>query len=172
MFPIRNPESYSLLALKARATGQLNGIVDSLSAYATLRTRRFDGSPWTVGETRNPAAAVLYLLTDSAVNPRAVDDSRIDWDSFETFHSWCEEKGFTCDAHITGDFTIEELCSLICQSSLATLVIRPNLISIRLDKTSGEAVQMFTPRNAAEISMTRSFEDGGRIDLLRHRGRR
>lgn len=159
VFPIRNPESYSLLALKARATGQLNGIVDSLSAYATLRTRRFDGSAWTVGETRNPAAAILYLLTDSAVNPRAVDDSRIDWDSFETFHSWCEEKGFTCDAHITGDFTIEELCSLICQSSLATLVIRPNLISIRLDKTSGEAVQMFTPRNAAEISMTRSFED-------------
>lgn len=159
VFPIRNPESYSLLALKARATGQLNGIVDSLSAYATLRTRRFDGKAWMVGETRNPAAAVLYLLTDRAVNPRPVDDARIDWESFEAFHAWCDEEGFTCDAQITGDFTIEELCTLICQSSLATLVIRPSLISVRLDRTSGEAVQMFTPRNAAEISMTRSFED-------------
>ena len=106
----------------------------------------------------NPAAAVLYLLTDRDANPRAVDDSLIDWDSFEAFYEYCEKEDFTCDAQFTSDATVEELCSQICQSNLATLVVRPSKISIRLDNAGGEAVQMFTPRNSANITMTRSLE--------------
>ena len=157
-YPVKQPLNYALLAMKIRASNQLNGYVDSLTAYACLRTRYFNGTGWVAGETRNPAAAVLYLLTDRDANPRAVDDSLIDWDSFEAFYEYCEKEDFTCDAQFTSDATVEEICSQICQSNLATLVVRPSKISIRLDNAGGEAVQMFTPRNSANITMTRSLE--------------
>lgn len=157
-WPIKNEENYSLLALRVRASNQLNGYIDTLSGYATLSCRYFNGSSWVKGQTRNPASAVLYLLTDSFVNPRPVSDDIIDWDSFKEFYEFCEDEGFTCDAQFSSDATIEELCSSICQSNLATLVVKPDRISIRVDKPQTEPVQLFTPRNAKSITMTRSFE--------------
>lgn len=157
-YTVKQPENYALLAMKIRASNQLNGYVDSLSAYVSLQTRYFNGTDWVKGATRNPAAAVLYLLTDKNANPRPVSDEIIDWDSFEEFYQYCEQEGFSCDAQFSGDATVEEFCSQICQSNLATLIVRPSRISIRLDKAGGEAVQMFTPHNASNITLTRSLE--------------
>lgn len=156
--PVKQPLNYSLLGVKIRASNQLNGTIDSLNAEAYLVTRYWNGTSWVAGATRNPASAVLYLLTDPQVNARPVDDSMIDWESFQEFAEYCDSNGFTCDACITDSYTIEDLCSHICQSSLASLVLKPALISIRIDKPVTAITQLFNPRNTASLKMDRSFE--------------
>ena len=157
-WPVKDPGDYALVAMKAKATNQLNGYVDSLCATATLEAPMFNGTQWVKGQTRNPASAVLYLLTDPRANARPVRDEAIDWEAFRIFYEWCEESGFTCDMQLSDAITVGELCTAICESSLATLSISPSLVSVRLEKASGEPVQLFSPRNAAGIQMTRSFE--------------
>lgn len=156
--PVKHPLNYSLLAVKIRASNQLNGTIDSLNAVGHLETRYWNGYDWVTGATRNPASGILYLLTDKQVNARAVSDDIIDWDSFREFYEFCELSGFKCDACITDDYTIEDLCQYICQSNLASMIIQPSKISIRIDKAQGAISQLFTPRNARNISMSRSFE--------------
>ncbi len=161
-YPVKDTDRYSTLALKLRATNQLNGIVDSLNAVCTLSTRAYGGTgtgpaSWTVQPTRNPAAALLYLLTDPAVNPRPVSDDVIVWADFEAFSLWCDQQGFTCDAYVTGDFTVRQLCDYICQSNLAQLNARADRIGIRIDKAQPYISQMFTTRNAFNFSLTRDF---------------
>lgn len=152
-----------LVALKTKATDQLNGVVDGLNAVCTLKARTWDGvgtgaSHWYRDATRNPASAILYLLTSSDANPEPVEDGLIDWASFEEFHSFCEGNGFHCDAWITGEFTVMQLCGYIASSNLAELVVGCDSIGIRIEKAQSGVVQLFTPRNAWGFGMTRSFE--------------
>lgn len=152
-----------LVALKTKATDQLNGVVDGLNAMCTLKARTWDGvgtgaSHWYRDATRNPASAILYLLTSSDANPEPVEDGLIDWASFEEFHSFCEGNGFHCDAWITGEFTVMQLCGYIASSNLAELVVECDSIGIRIEKAQSGVVQLFTPRNAWGFGMTRSFE--------------
>lgn len=162
--PVTDPSAYRLLAVKLKATDQLNGVIDDINAVCTLRARTWDGqgsgsTHWTVDAARNPASAILYLLTDSKVNPCPVDDSVIDWESFEEFFQWCDDNGFTCDTVITGEYTNRQLCEFIASSNLAELRVLCDTISIRIDRAQTGVVQLFTPRNAWDFEMERSFED-------------
>lgn len=162
--PVASPDDYRLLSVKLKATDQLNGVIDDINAVCTLQARTWDGlgsgsSHWTVGNARNPASAILYLLTDHKVNPSPVDDSIIDWESFEEFFEWCDDNNFTCDTVITGEYTNRQLCEFIASSNLAELRIQCDCISIRIDKAQVGVVQLFTPRNAWDFEMERSFED-------------
>ena len=162
--PVTSPDDYRLLSVKLKATDQLNGVIDDINAVCTLQARTWDGlgsgpSHWTIGNARNPASAILYLLTDHKVNPSPVDDSIIDWESFEEFFEWCDDNDFTCDTVITGEFTNRQLCEFIASSNLAELRIQCDSISIRIDKAQAGVVQLFTPRNAWDFEMERSFEN-------------
>lgn len=162
--PVPNYGRYCLLSTKIKATNQLNGVVDSLNAIATLRTRMYLGSgtgadAWAVAETRNPASAILYLLTDPYANPKPISDAQIDWAEFEEFYEFCETNSLTCDAWITGEYTVLQLCQYIAQSNMAELRLSPNLIGIRIDQENVLVSQMFTPRNAWAFNMEMSFAD-------------
>ena len=156
-------DSLQLVALKTKATDQLNGVIDSFNAVCTLNTRAWDGlgsgaDHWTTKATRNPASAILYLLTNSNANAEPVEDSLIDWASFEDFYAFCEEYGFNCDAWITTDYTVLQLCEFVAASNMAEMVIQCDKISIRVEKAQEDIVQLFTPRNAWDFEMIRSFE--------------
>ena len=156
-------ENLQLVALKTKATDQLNGVIDSFNAVCTLNTRAWDGrgsgaDHWATKATRNPASAILYLLTNSNANAEPVEDSLIDWASFEDFYAFCEEYGFNCDAWITTDYTVLQLCEFVAASNMAEMVIQCDKISIRVEKAQEDVVQLFTPRNAWDFEMIRSFE--------------
>nr|WP_321265208.1 phage tail protein [uncultured Sphaerochaeta sp.] len=160
--PVLNPSNLRLLAVDIKATDQLNGTIDSINVEGTLNTRVWDGvdtgsAHWTTAATRNPAAAILYLLTNSKVNPRPVADTQIVWDEFEEFYQYCEDQGFHCDAWITGDYTIGQLIDLIAQSNMAEIRRSADSVGIIIDKINPYIAQMFTPLNAAGFSMKKDF---------------
>nr|DAH13412.1 MAG TPA: tail protein [Bacteriophage sp.] len=156
-------DNLQLVSLKTKATDQLNGVIDGFNAICTLKTRAWDGlgsgpSHWITQETRNPASAILYLLTNPNANAEPVEDSLIDWESFEGFYRFCEDYGFNCDAWVTTEYTVLQLCEFIAASNMAEMVIQCDRISIRAEKAQESVVQLFTPRNAWDFEMIRSFE--------------
>lgn len=160
--PVLDDAACRLLAIKLKATDQLSGVVGELNAVCTLVARTYNRegtgpSSWVASQTRNPASAILYLLTSSDANPSPASDSLIDWEAFESFYLFCEDKGFTCDSCVTGEFTVRQLCEYIASSNMAELRVLCDKISIRLDQPQIGAVQMFTPRNAWDFQMERSF---------------
>jgi len=160
--PVLSPSNLRLLAVDIQATDQLNGTIDSINIEGTLRTRAWDGvtsgaSHWVDAETRNPAAAILYLLTNSKINPRPLTDAQIVWEEYEAFYQYCEDQGFHCDAWVTGDYTIGQLVDLIAQSNMAEIRRSADSVGIMIDKINPYIAQMFTPLNAAEFSMKKEF---------------
>ena len=139
--PVDGPERFSILSLELRATDQLNGIIDELNAVCTLRARIYKGTgtgpdAWEEGDATNPAAVLLYLLTDQYANPSPLSDDEIVWDEFEAFYGFCDEHGFECNAYITSEeYSIEDICSYIAQSSLAQIRHAGRKVGITIEGT-------------------------------------
>lgn len=177
--PVVGSERYALIGLKAKATDKLTGYIDQLYAECFLNCRVYTAieesddwtywvkpsNPATIGDCANPAAVLLYVLTDAAVNPRCIDISTeagramIDWHSFSEWFLFCKEKGWTCNAWITEDMNIGQLCSLICAAGRARFRIMNGRHSILIERDSDVIAQMFTPRNAWNMQESRSFEE-------------
>lgn len=162
--PVLRPELYKLIGLETTASDHLYGVADEFNAVCTLVARDWDGlgtgpGHWPASPTRNPASAMLHLLTDPMANPEPVADSLIDWPAFEEFHAYCAEMSFNCDAWVTGEFTVRQLCDLVAKSSRARLVVTCDRISVMADKPRPWATQLFTPKNAWDFAMARSFAE-------------
>ena len=172
--PVIGSSRFRLLAVELKATDQLNGIIDEFNAVCTLRARVYSGTgtgpeAWKEGDAVNPASAILYLLTDPYANPHPLSDSEIVWDEFEDFYAYCEDHGFQCNAYINSqDYSIEEICSYIAESNLAQIRMAGSRIGIIIDEASEHITQLFTPRNAWDFSMQRSFSSSVRYFRLKY----
>ena len=161
--PVPTASRYTLLGIDLKATNQMNGTVGSLNAEATLVCRAYSGDgtgpeAWTVQETRNPASAILYLLTDPLANPRPLTDDQIVWADFEDFYTFCEEKGFECNAWISSDYVISDLIGYIATSNLGQIRKAQGKIGILIDSAKPNVTQLFTPRNAWDFTETEDCE--------------
>ena len=187
--PVYNAEQYELVDLRAQATDKLTGYIDQFYAEAFLQCRAYTGNgqetsnyhnSWTVPsdsialETRikmmsNPASVLLYVLTNKNVNPRAVSwdevEDKIDWIAFREWYNFCYDKDWRCNAWITEQMTIGQLCELICRTGRATFRTVNGKYSVMLACANAHVAQMFTPRNAWDMQMTKSFEKP--IDAVR-----
>ncbi len=160
---VLNSDKYALLEIEIKATDQLSSIVDAINAKASLSCRAYTNNGtgaayWVENETNNPAAILLYLLTNKNINPRAIDDNEIVFNEFEEFYNFCEENNFYCNSWITSDYTIKEICDFIALSNLAQLRIAGGKIGINIDKGQRFPTQMFTPRNAWNFSMNKTID--------------
>ncbi|MBL8967009.1 MAG: hypothetical protein JNG85_08370, partial [Spirochaetaceae bacterium] len=154
---------YVLLALKIKASDQLQGVVDQLNLVAEAEVAAYSGSgsgsaAWTLGFSRNPAAAFLRQLRGPS-NPRPVPDSAIDWPRLESWFTTCQAKGWTCDAVLSSGERLRDTLQKIAQAGRASLTIRDGLYSVVVDDAKTAVVQHFTPRNVRNFAWTKAFKD-------------
>lgn len=88
--PIATDKPIGLIELKIKATDQLNGAVTNLSCIVKSKLPVWNGSSWSVQETRNPAWAYLDVMRGSAAK-KPIADSRIDIQAFKDWADWCDE---------------------------------------------------------------------------------
>ncbi len=163
-----------MIGLKIRATDQLSGVVDTFNVLAKGKYLKYDGGGsgpiyWSVGETRNPAAAFLYAL-QGPWNPKPVPDSLIDWATLEAWYDWCQTTNVHyCDDVIDGSFLLEEALRQIALTGRATFTMRDGLYSVVHDVARTTVVQLFTPRNSKNFIGEKLFQDlphGLRIQFI------
>lgn len=146
-----------LMALRIKATDQMEGVVDQLRVWQTAVLPVWDGSTFTEQATRNPAWAYLDTFRGPQVR-RPVSDSRLDLTAIKEWADWCEANNWWYDfAHDT-DETLPERAIRIASAGMASF--SPNLagkISVIREKDQ-EPSHLITPRNSWGFSATRKFE--------------
>ena len=90
------------VALKIKASGQLNGNIDAFNAIASAHIPVWNGNSWITQASSNPAWQFLWLARGKTISGRRIyggnlPDSRIDIEQLKAWGSWCDSKGLSCN---------------------------------------------------------------------------
>ncbi len=143
-----------LVAMRIKATDQLNGIVNQFSAVTQALLPVWDGAEWAEQATRHPAWAYLDVLRGAA-NRRPVADERLDLGAFK---AWADATpAFTFDAVIDYPTTVFELLRDTAAAGRAGFGMRDGKFSIVRDVEQSVPIQHFTPRNTMGFRGIKAF---------------
>lgn len=96
--PVNFDKPLCLVAMRIRATYQLNSQIDSFNAIAERLVQDYDYTTgeWVLRKTRNPAAFIRHMLQGpECAFPEP--DSALDLDLIEDWHDFCRTKGLKYD---------------------------------------------------------------------------
>jgi hypothetical protein len=154
----------SLIALRIKATGQLNGVPQQVNCIAESYLPVWSGTSWSYQITRNPAWAFVDILRRRA-NETFIADSRIDLTAMRNWALACDvtapnasEPYWTFDAVIEGGSVFEAL-KQIGAHARANYTIRDGKHSVVRDIAQTVPVQHITPRNSTQYIGHKAFID-------------
>lgn len=170
--PIRTDFRHVFLEVRVRATNQLNGSIQNLSALAesVLDVWDEDTQTWIKQKTNNPAWVYCDLLTGVG-NKRALSKDRLHLPSILEWRDYCEQvptpptdqvfilPRFTCNFVLDFDTTLQSIINNVCNSAQASLNIVDGKYGVLIDKLRTTPVQIFTPRNSWGFSSTRNYSN-------------
>jgi len=151
-----NKSGIARIAIRAQATGQLNGVIEQLNCTVQAILPVWNGSTWVEQQTRSPAWAFCDVLRGSA-NARALAASRIDLARMLEWDAQTTADGVTFDALIEEQRSVAEWLDDIAGTANAVRVTRNGLYSVALDNSKSTVVQHFTPRNSRNFGSTKIF---------------
>ncbi|WP_421792743.1 TipJ family phage tail tip protein [Hyphobacterium sp.] len=161
------------LAVRIRATDQLNGVIDELNGLnyrvgpalrqAIVDDPLYDLSTVTAADWNeerridNPADNLVFNYRGPmAVNPRP--DSAMDWPGLAEFHRRCHAAGWKVSWVMDRTMTRGDAAKTICRVGRGRPIKLGNKISVISDyDKSGEERWLFTPRNVAGFRAVKTF---------------
>jgi len=155
-------------AFKIKATDQLSGSIQGISAVVQTWCKKWNGSQWVNGATSNPAALMRYVLEHPA-NPRKVTnaDSQINLDQLQYFYEYCESHGFEYNGILGTARGVLEVVRDICAAGRASPALVDGKWTVVIDEPRDNVVQHFTPHNSWNFEGTKALPkrpDGLRIN--------
>lgn len=167
-YPVNFPKPLSLVALRIKATAQLNGALDNFNALAQAYAPTWDGEDWVAeGLTRNPASAVLRIL-QSPANTYPVADAGLYLDELSEWFEWCAARDLKYDFVHESEMKLWEALQVICQAGRAS----PRHDGIRwgviLDRPDLPVIYHINPRNSDGMNWGRTYfnpPDGFRVSF-------
>jgi hypothetical protein len=154
----------STIALRIKATQQLNGVPDSISVLAEAYEQTWNGSVWTWAISRNPAWQCLDLMRRRG-GQQPIPDARIDFPSFYAWAAACEatapnasEPRWAFDAVLEGGSIAQNLRQIAAHGRGAICMV-DGKISVVRDAQQTVPVQHISPRNSANYRGRKAFVD-------------
>lgn len=156
-YPVTEDDVY-LIAMRIKATDQLNGSMDTFSCTAQLVTKDYDAGTgtWIVRATRNPASIYRYVLQGDA-NKRPLTDAEIDLTTLATWHTLCTSKGWEFNHFVDYRSSVQEILAMVAAAGRATPAYVDGQYSVVMDTLQTNPVQIFTPRNSWGFTYEKGF---------------
>jgi len=169
-YPLNFGKPLAIVALRIKATHQINGQLDAFNATASRLCLDWDKElgRWVFRQTRNPAALYRYVL-QSAANARPSPDSAIDLIQLQDWHEFCELKGLRYDRVIDGDMTLREVLTEIAGAGRAAPRHDGLKWSVVIDRPQQLVIDHVNPRNSHSFQTSRVYLDpphGFRVPFL------
>ncbi|AWI83073.1 phage tail protein [Alloyangia pacifica] len=157
-YPINSDKPLALLAMRVRATYQLNGQLDAVNALVKRYALDWDGDAWAEGLPRNPASAYVAALTGPA-NPYPVTSAEIDWDQVQEWHEYCSLKGLKYDRIHESAESLGDMLRAICAAGRASYRHDGLKWGVVVDRPRELAVDHLNPRNSYDFRWSRQYID-------------
>ena len=170
--PIITPNRHVFIEIRIRATNQLNGTINNLSATgrSVLDVYNSNTQTWSKKITSSPAWVFCDLLTGE-LNKKAISKSRLHLPSIVEWADFCEEiptpppsktfgnPRFSTNFVLDFDATLQQVLNLVSNSAQASLNIVDGKYGVLLDKLKTVPVQIFTPRNSWGFVSNRNYAE-------------
>lgn len=170
--PIITPNRHVFIEIRIRATNQLNGTINNLSAIgrSVLDVYNSNTQTWSKKITSNPAWVFCDLLTGE-LNKKAISKSRLHLPSIVEWAEFCEQiptpppsrtfgnPRFSTNFVLDFDATLQQVLNLVSNSAQASLNIVDGKYGVLLDKLKTVPVQIFTPRNSWGFVSNRNYAE-------------
>lgn len=153
--PINMP-GLAMTALRIKATGQLNGVIDRFNGVVQSILPDWDGDAWTPQPTSNPASLFRHVLQGGA-NARPLADSRIDLDKIVEWHTACAENSREYNSVIDYDISVRDVLHEVAAAGRASPTIIDGKWAVVQDRPQSVPVQHFTPRNTFSFEGKKAF---------------
>lgn len=170
-YPLNFPHPLALMAVRIKATHQLNGQLDNINALVSRLCEDYDqeSGTWVERETSNVAAIYRYIL-QSPANPKPVGDAGIDLGALAGWHDFCRLKGLKFDGVYEETSTqLRDVLTEIAGAGRASPRHDGLKWSVTVDRPDKLIVDHFSPRNSYDFSATRSYvtpPDAFRVTFL------
>ncbi|EBA18407.1 tail fiber protein, putative [Roseobacter sp. SK209-2-6] len=134
------------VAVRIKASDQLNGQLETLNAVAMQMAPVWDGGAWSQPQpVRHPAWIYARALMGPMLS-KPLTAERLQLDDLK---DWADqEPHWTCDAVIDQATTVAEVLDLICATGRARRFLRDLKYSIIRDGAAGPVIAQFNPRNS------------------------
>ena len=161
------------LALKIKASGQLQGRIERLSALVKQKVPTWNGTAWSTTNqiTSNPADIFRWFVKGVRVGGRLIaglglPDTRIDETSIRAWRTWCDTEGLKCDAALTGSQSIADVLNMICRCGRASASWASGKLGVVFDQAGKAPTAMITPGNIIAGSLEVHYADGRLADEI------
>ncbi|MDD9993218.1 MAG: host specificity factor TipJ family phage tail protein [Rhodospirillales bacterium] len=160
------------LGVRIRATGQLSGRLDRLSAIVRQRVPAWDGTRWTAPQaTSNPAWLFRWYARGVRIAGRLVAgvglaDTRIDESSIKAWGAWCEARGLGCDFVLDRTRSHADVLTLIAQCGRASPSWQTGRLGVVWEDEGRPATALITPGNIVAGSFAVEYAAGQAADEI------
>lgn len=151
-----NASGLAFVALRIRASDQLNGVIDQFNCTVEALVPVWNGTSWTTTATRSPAWAFTEVLRGEA-NARPVADSRIDLDQMLVFQQFCTDEGITFDGVLEERNDVDTVLRDIAGTAYASFSQSRGPFSVVIDNERPVAHQHWTVRNSKDVEVNRVY---------------
>jgi hypothetical protein len=168
-YPINMDKPMALVALRIKATHQLNGALDNYNALAARRCLDWSNAAktWVNRATRNPAALFRYAL-QSAANPYPVNDTGIDLAQLADWHDFCRIKGLEFNEEVLDGRSLGDQLARIAAAGRASPRHDGVKWGVVIDRPQTVVVDHMNPRNSVQFRWSRAYlknPDGFRVSF-------
>ncbi|WP_374419470.1 host specificity protein J [Chromobacterium sp.] len=160
------------LGLRIKASNQLNGTIDELSAVASSEIPVWEDGAWRARATANPAWWLLWWLRGRrAASGRrlfggGLPDQRIDIDSIKHFAVWCEAKRLSFGCVLDRAMPIKEVAERIARCGRGQMTWQSGRYGVVWDADELPVVAVFGPANIKAKSFRVHYLSGKLADEI------
>lgn len=148
------------LAIRIKATDQLNGVINQLSVVGTQLIPVWNGTTWSAPTANfNPAWIYCWLMTSCPGVAITVPTSRMDLPVILEWANVCTTMGFTAKGMLDRGVSFDALLRLILSAGRASFAMRDGKYSVLYDKDNLVPVQHFSQSNSKGFKGQRTFID-------------
>ena len=160
------------LGLRIRASGQLSGRLDRLSAMVRQRVPTWDGAAWSAPRpSSNPAWLFRWYARGLRVRGRLVAgvglaDARIDEPSIVAWGAWCAARGLGCNHILDRAASHAEVLTLIAQCGRASPTWQTGRLGVVWEDEGRPATALIAPGNIVAGSFAVDYAAGPAADEI------
>lgn len=160
-YPLAMDRPLALVAVRVKATHQLSGALDNLSALASRICLDWDHATgtWISRVTSNPASLYRLVLQHQS-NPKPVSNAGLDLQQLQDWHDFCRIKGLAYNRVLDQTGTsLRDVLTEIAVAGRATPRHDGVSWGVVIDRSSGQIVDHVSPRNSWNLSLRRVYAE-------------